>query len=425
MCQFLQQQLWHQKTEDAIHDLTKTSNDVAKSLHNSSKLQQDIMANQIETLSYQKEIAEHGTILSQSMEQSRVHVKELMRELRASTDEQKSMIFSIFDRVTKLQAMLLSEVSWLYTILFYGACLLFIYIATSSKRTEDARLWLILIVSFNAFLERLICDFTLDEDDPYEDILLDSDKSIQSLLHHRIWISRKCSIVAAFVVLGFKAFKYKDYNQINFQLLQDIKKQNENLTYAVKILKEGKVIEGNDVLDKVSKEDDELADDEQSEDEEDNLSYISTQTDMTWQHLDQYSDNDDDDLTDVVEDEEYFSSAHSSAQTTPTNNNKDKVTELTPVLPSMNGFEQKKKGRTPSGSRNSSRGATPQRDPNHAYNLRTRKQNQTFNGFDTKESADEFGKLVCQTAKTHRKRRKSIINTLKTNPMHAISENDE
>ena len=65
------------------------------------------------------------------MEQSRQHVKDLMKELRASTDEQKSMIFSIFDRVTKLQSMLLSEVSWLYTILFYGACLLFIYIATS------------------------------------------------------------------------------------------------------------------------------------------------------------------------------------------------------------------------------------------------------------------------------------------------------
>ena len=417
MCQFLQQQIWHQETENAIHDLTQTSNDVAKSLHNSSKLQQDIMANQIETLSYQKEIAEHGTILSQSMEQSREHVKELMKELRASTDEQKSMIFSIFDRVTKLQSMLLSEVSWLYTILFYGACLLFIYIATSSKRTEEARLWLILIVSLNAFLERLLCDYTLEEEDPYEDILLNSDNSIQTLLHYRIWTARKCSIIVSCIVLAFKAFTFQDYNKINFELLQDIKKQNAELSYAVKMMKEGRISEGKDVLDKVSKDDDELADDEQSEDEEDNLSYISTQTDRTWQHLDQFSDCD----TDVVEDEEDFS----SAQTTPTNNNKDKVTELTPVLSSMNNFEQRKKGRTPSGSRTSSRGTTPQRDSSHSYNLRTRKQNQTFNGFDTKESADDFGKLICQTAKTHRKRRKSIIDSLINNKMHAISENDE
>ena len=53
MCQFLQQQIWHQETESAIHDLTKTSGDVAKSLQNSSKLQEDIMSNQLETLAYQ------------------------------------------------------------------------------------------------------------------------------------------------------------------------------------------------------------------------------------------------------------------------------------------------------------------------------------------------------------------------------------
>lgn len=53
MCQFLQQQVWHQETENAIQDLTKTSTDVAKSLQNSSKLQEDIMSNQLETLAYQ------------------------------------------------------------------------------------------------------------------------------------------------------------------------------------------------------------------------------------------------------------------------------------------------------------------------------------------------------------------------------------
>ena len=131
------------------------------------------------------------------------------------------MIFSIFDRVTKLQSMLLSEVSWLYTILFYGACLLFIYIATSSKRTEDARLWLILVVSLNAFLERLLCDYTLESnEDNYADILLNTENNVQNLLHYRIWFARKCSILISFLVLAFKAFTFQDFQQINFQLLQ-------------------------------------------------------------------------------------------------------------------------------------------------------------------------------------------------------------
>merc|ERR1719273_2147895 len=100
----------------------------------------------METLDYQKKIAEYGTILSQSVEQSKLHVRELMNELRTSTDEQKTMIFSIFDRVTKLQSLLLSEVSWLYTVLFYVGCLVTVYLSTATKRTEDARLWLIAIL---------------------------------------------------------------------------------------------------------------------------------------------------------------------------------------------------------------------------------------------------------------------------------------
>ncbi len=150
MCQFLQHQIWHENTEEAISGLTKTSVKVAETLKNSSKLQEDIVRNQVETLDFQKQIAEHGSILSQNVEQSRMHVRELMKELRASTDEQKTMIFSIFDRVTKLQSLLLSEVSWLYTILFYAGCLLAIYLATATKRTEEARLWLFIILRYAA-----------------------------------------------------------------------------------------------------------------------------------------------------------------------------------------------------------------------------------------------------------------------------------
>ena len=53
MCQFLQQQIWHENTEQAISGLTKTSSQVAESLENSSKLQEDIVKNQMETLDYQ------------------------------------------------------------------------------------------------------------------------------------------------------------------------------------------------------------------------------------------------------------------------------------------------------------------------------------------------------------------------------------
>ena len=64
MCQFLLHQVWHQEAERAIDGLTKTSNQVAESLENSSKLQQDIVNNQKETLHYQVKIILHTKSIS-------------------------------------------------------------------------------------------------------------------------------------------------------------------------------------------------------------------------------------------------------------------------------------------------------------------------------------------------------------------------
>ena len=59
---------------------------------------------------------------------------------------------------------MVSEVNWLYTIVFYAACLLVVYIITATRRTADARLILIGILSINLVLERLICSYTLPTD---------------------------------------------------------------------------------------------------------------------------------------------------------------------------------------------------------------------------------------------------------------------
>jgi hypothetical protein len=110
----------------------------------------------------------------------------MMRELRASTDEQRSLIFSVFDRVSRLQNLLLSEVSWLYTVLFYSGCLLAVYLATATKRTADARLWLFVVLSVNVVVERWICSITIDKNDsdPFE-IYPNEENAPQALLYSR------------------------------------------------------------------------------------------------------------------------------------------------------------------------------------------------------------------------------------------------
>ena len=61
------------------------------------------------------------------------------------------------------QSLVVSEVSWLYTVIFYSFCLLVIYLVTATRRTADAKLWLFLILAVNFGLERLVIKVSLME----------------------------------------------------------------------------------------------------------------------------------------------------------------------------------------------------------------------------------------------------------------------
>ena len=112
----------------------------------------------------------------------------------------------------------------------------------------------------------------------------------------RIWIARKITLVLSLIVLTYQGLMFQDYNIINHQLLRDIQKQNYDLCQTVQFLKSGAMTApAKDVTDALE------ADDEASIDEnEDNLSFDSKMTDMTWR-MDDFSDED----TDVIDDENF------------------------------------------------------------------------------------------------------------------------
>ena len=58
----------------------------------------------------------------------------MLAEFKTSTDEQRLLIFEIFDRVAKLQNLVMGELSWLYTVVFYAAATLVVYILTATRR---------------------------------------------------------------------------------------------------------------------------------------------------------------------------------------------------------------------------------------------------------------------------------------------------
>ena len=164
---------------------------------------------------------ENGSYLSQAIEASRGGVQEMMEEFKMSTLEQRTMIFEVFDRVSKLQNLVVSEVSWLYTVVFYCFSLLVIYLVTATKRTADARLWLFLLLTVNFGVERLVCHLTLQNGAE-----LEHSSDVSSLLARRVWLVRNITAVLGLMLVALVAARYRDYNKMNNSLLQEIRRQN-------------------------------------------------------------------------------------------------------------------------------------------------------------------------------------------------------
>ena len=227
MCHFLKSQQWQELTQHTIGRLSDTSAQTVDRLEQSQQLQQQIAAGQQQSLDYHRQMIENGTYLSQAIEASRGNVKEMMDEFKLSTMEQRNMIFEVFDRVSRLQNLVVSEVSWFYTLVFYSFCLLIIYLVTATKRTADARLWLFLILSANFGLERLVVKLSLP--DEVQARASNMDVEMNELINQRVWMVRNCTVLVCFVTLVLTAIRFKDYNLINNKLLEDIQRQNLEL----------------------------------------------------------------------------------------------------------------------------------------------------------------------------------------------------
>lgn len=84
----------------------------------------------------------------------------VVSEVAGIYTEQQILMFEMFDRMSKVQNLVASEVTWYYNVIFYVTCLFVIYIATGTKRTEGARLLLLLVLTINFWVERMICRYS-------------------------------------------------------------------------------------------------------------------------------------------------------------------------------------------------------------------------------------------------------------------------
>lgn len=446
MCQFLQSQVWHEKTEETIQTLSDKSARVASSIANWSELQTTILNNQVTTLLYQEQIMANGSALNSALESSRQNAKQLMEEFRVSTSEQRALIFSIFDRVAKLQSLVVSEVSWIYSVVFYAGNLILVYVMTATKRTADARFPLLMLFTLNVLVERLVCAVSLNDDgldNPSATFLFPENglDSLPEIINHRIWMARKTALLSALAILAYTVWNFRDYNLINNAILRDIQLQNKELRSALQVLRANATFSTTAPPPPVDSTDhstmlssarfcapESLCGIHEDSDDSgaSTLSFNSTQTDRTWMgpfknddgsedEDDTFEEEDDDFLDELlsVENSANGSIAEMKVMQQPESivENVSSDNQLTPA--------KRPRGR-PKGSRSSTprRSVTPQLPQlvNHSYNLRNRSlTNTTLSitnpAFQT-ESPETFRKAVSAAAKNSWKNRKQLCETI-------------
>jgi hypothetical protein len=84
---------------------------------------------------------------------------------------------------------------------------------TTPSRTNEARLWLFIILIINLFVERLIASYSVDEQLGL--------KSTSILINDRIWLSRKISLGLMLAVFVWFAITYKNYAFVNYNILNE------------------------------------------------------------------------------------------------------------------------------------------------------------------------------------------------------------
>ena len=166
ICFYVKSELWQQRTEDTISRLSRTSQDVAAQLEDSSQKQRLVLENQNTSLKNQKKIISNEIHLAETLRNSTLNAKKAFEDMKQNAVEQKKIFSETFDsvfksveRIQKLQSMILGEFISLQSVAFYVAAVCTCYFLSSTPRTAGARLPLFIALLVLIFLERLVASW--------------------------------------------------------------------------------------------------------------------------------------------------------------------------------------------------------------------------------------------------------------------------
>lgn len=214
ICWFLRGQIWHET-------ISENTLKVGKQLEITAQNQESLLQAQKESLELQEKMLQHGKFLEQALEDLYISSKTHQEVLKVMTQS-----------VSSLQAWLVGEISWIDSLIFYGATIFVTFIVTSSQRTNSARVPVFLLLFLNLAIERLICSSVTSKSDGMDA------KSMYNEIYQFVWYSRYAFASLSVFVWIYLAIVHKDFAVKNYELLNDIRDQNND---ALNILRDLKI----------------------------------------------------------------------------------------------------------------------------------------------------------------------------------------
>ncbi|PIK52669.1 hypothetical protein BSL78_10436 [Apostichopus japonicus] len=385
ICFFLQSQVWHEKTEETVSKLAKSSEVVADQLEVTSNLQSAMMEKQTASMQNQEVILRNEEYLREALKSSADSVRDIFDEMKTSTGQQQLLFDKTFERINVIQRLILGEFSWIQSLLFYVAAILIVYIATSAPRSAGARLWMFGVVLLSWVTERALFSWNESED--------------EETIYRNVWLCRKISSTVAFVILLGFVYYYEDYNQLNHKLLVELHEKvgnvvNRQITtdetnFSPLPVKSMPAVKGPSSLSAITS----------PYQEDRDITYMPNQSDYS-------SDSDTESFVSALP-----GSRRPSRPTTPVildsgvpiliassfNRSEMDMSKLTFTSPHGEiSVTVKKRGRPKGSKNNTSRNSTPFTSPSgkSPYNLRRRSQNPSPNPLLDRETVDTFIKTV-------------------------------
>ena len=87
--------MWHERTENTVSRLAKSSENVAEQLDESSKLQEEMIAKQSNSLEQQAEILKNEAYLKEAMKTNAKDIDDIFKEMRHNTEVKYCGNFSV------------------------------------------------------------------------------------------------------------------------------------------------------------------------------------------------------------------------------------------------------------------------------------------------------------------------------------------